>query len=93
MIACRWWLDRERRLVRPKVIVALGGTAAFAVFGKAMPIMKSRGRPLPLEDGAAGLITVHPSYLLRIPDAAAKEAARAAFVADLRAAQALLQRN
>ena len=93
VIACRWWLDRERRLLRPKVIVALGGTAAFAVFGKAMPIMKSRGRPLPLEDGAAGLITVHPSYLLRIPDAAAKEAARAAFVADLKTAQALLKQD
>ena len=89
VLACRWWLDRERRLVRPRVIVALGGTAAFAVFGKAMPIMKNRGRSLPL-DGAVGLITVHPSYLLRIPDAAARRAAYAAFVADLKAAQALL---
>lgn len=90
ILACRWWLDRERRLVRPRVVVALGGTAALAVFGKAMPIMKSRGRPLPLEDGGAGLVTVHPSYLLRITDEAAKRAAHAAFVADLKAARALL---
>jgi DNA polymerase len=86
--ACRWWLESERRLVRPRVIVALGGSAALAVFGKAMPIMKSRGRAL--EDGAAGFVTVHPSYLLRVPDAAAKAAAYRDFVADLTQAAALV---
>jgi DNA polymerase len=88
--ACRWWLESERRLVRPRVIVALGGSAALAVFGKAMPIMKSRGRAMPLEDGAAGFVTVHPSYLLRVPDAAAKAAAYRDFVADLTQAAALV---
>ena len=88
--ACRWWLDQERGLVKPRVIVALGGTAAQAVFGKAMPILKSRGRPFELADGARGLITVHPSYLLRLPDEAAKRAAFSAFVADLAQAQTLL---
>jgi DNA polymerase len=81
--ACRWWLDQERALVRPGLVVALGGTAALAVFGKAMPIMKSRGRLLPLEGGGQGMITVHPSYLLRLPDEAAKASAWRAFVADL----------
>jgi uracil-DNA glycosylase family protein len=88
--ACRWWLEGERRLVRSRVIVALGGSAALAVFGRAMPIMKSRGRPLPLEDGATGVVTVHPSYLLRVPDAAAKAAAYRDFVRDLTAVAELL---
>jgi DNA polymerase len=88
--ACRWWLDQERELLKPRLIVALGGTAALAVFGKAMPIMKSRGRPLPLEGGGRGLITVHPSYLLRLPDEAAKAAAWRSFVEDLTTARELL---
>ncbi len=53
--ACRWWLDQERSLVKPKVVVALGGTAAQAVFGKPMPILKSRGRPFELDGGRAGI--------------------------------------
>ncbi|MDO1560072.1 UdgX family uracil-DNA binding protein [Brevundimonas sp. 2R-24] len=84
--ACRWWLDHERRLARPRVIVALGGTAARAVLGKAVAVTKVRGRPLALEDGAEGLVTVHPSYLLRLPDETAKAAAYKAFVEDLRTA-------
>lgn len=88
--ACRWWLDQERGLVKPKVVVALGGTAAQAVFGKVMPILKSRGRPFDLGEGTSGFITVHPSYLLRLPDQAAKEPAFRAFVADLAAAKGLL---
>lgn len=82
--ACRWWLDNERGLVRPRVIVALGGTAAGAVFGKAMPILKSRGQAFQLDDQAQGVVTVHPSYLLRIPDKAAKDEGFANLVEDLR---------
>jgi DNA polymerase len=88
--ACRWWLDQERALVTPKVVVALGGTAATAVFGRPMPILKSRGRVFDLDDGARGVITVHPSYLLRLPDERAKAEAYARFVEDLSAARALL---
>jgi uracil-DNA glycosylase family protein len=90
VIACRWWLDHERRLLRPRVIVAMGGTAVLSVFGKPMPILKNRGRAFQLEDQAQGLITVHPSMILRIPDAAAKRDAFADFVADLKAARALV---
>jgi DNA polymerase len=88
--ACRWWLDQERALVAPKVVVALGGTAATAVFGRAMPILKSRGRVFDLDDGAKAMITVHPSYLLRLPDERARAEAYARFVEDLSAARALL---
>lgn len=84
--ACRWWLDHERRLVRPRLILAMGATAALSVFGKAMPIGKSRGQVFQLEDQAQAMITVHPSYLLRIPDAAAKAEAYRQFVDDLAAA-------
>lgn len=88
--ACRWWLDAERRLVRPKVIVALGGTAALGVLGRKVAVTRERGRRLDLADGAKAVLTVHPSYLLRIPDAAAKAAERDRFVADLERARALL---
>ena len=84
--ACRWWLDAERRLVRPRVIVALGATAALSVFGKPMPIGASRGRPIPLDAHIRGLVTYHPSYLLRVRDKSAKAKAWEAFVDDLRMA-------
>lgn len=80
----RWWLERELEFVRPKVVVALGATATLALEGKPLPITKSRGpHPFP---GWSGVITVHPSYLLRLPDAEEKHAAYAAFIADLREA-------
>jgi DNA polymerase len=84
--ACRWWLDAERRLVRPRVIVALGATAALAVVGKATPIAANRGKALQLPDQAQGVVTCHPSFLLRVPDPAAKAKAYAAFVEDLKLA-------
>ena len=83
IVACRWWLDHERRLIRPRVIVALGATAARAVFGKPMPIKQSRGQALQLEDQAQAVVTYHPSFLLRVPDAKAKEEGFKALVEDL----------
>jgi len=83
----RWWLEKELQLVQPKLVVALGATAVLALAGKALPIARFRG---PTEfDGHAGFITVHPSYLLRVPDAAEKRKAYAAFVADLKKARTL----
>ena len=87
--ACRWWLDHERRLVRPKVVLALGATASLGVLGRKVAVTKERGQPLPLSDGATALITVHPSYLLRLPDPEAKVRERAAFVRDLQLARTL----
>lgn len=82
--ACRWWLDEERALIMPGVTVALGASAARALFGRATPVGKSRGRALALPDGGEAWVTVHPSYLLRVPDAARAEA-YASFMADLTA--------
>lgn len=85
--ACRWWLDAERRLIKPRVVVALGATAGLAVLGRKPAVMQERGAPIDLGDGATGVLTVHPSYLLRLPDAAAKAEARRLFVHDLKAAR------
>ena len=87
--ACRWWLDAERRLVRPKVIVALGATAALGVFGKPTPVARSRGHAFDLDGGAKAVVTYHPSFLLRVPDEATKKKAFAEFVADLKLAWGL----
>jgi uracil-DNA glycosylase len=64
--ACRWWLDNERAIVRPAVTVALGVTAARALMRKGLSINANRGRLIALPEGGEGLITVHPSYLLRL---------------------------
>jgi DNA polymerase len=82
--ACRWWIDQERAIVRPKVTVALGATAAHSLLGKAVTISKLRGAPIALDDGSEGWITVHPSFLLRLPDEDRKAEEYARFVADLR---------
>ncbi|MFK5596431.1 UdgX family uracil-DNA binding protein [Methylobacterium sp. HMF5984] len=81
----RWWLDRELDFVAPKLVVALGATAVLALTGKQIPITRARGpfRFERLDDRFQGFITVHPSYLLRLPDEA-KEEAYATFVDDLR---------
>jgi uracil-DNA glycosylase family protein len=87
---CRWWLDLERKLVKPEVIVALGATAARALTGRPVTIAKVRGMPLPLEDGSRMVTTIHPSYLLRIRDDDDKAAEYRRFVQDLRACAKLL---
>ena len=82
--ACRWWIAHERELIRPPVTVALGATAARSLIGKTVTISKVRGEPLALEDGGECWVTVHPSSLLRMPDAEARREGRALFVRDLK---------
>jgi DNA polymerase len=77
----RWWLLKELELVRPRFVVALGGTALLGLTGKPLSVMKVRG---PMQfDGFPGYATVHPSYLLRLPDPASKREATEAFRRDL----------
>ncbi len=78
----RWWLMQELAFVQPRLVVALGATAARALTGKAVSITQARGETR--FDDLPGYITVHPSYLLRLPDEAAKREAYAAFLADLK---------
>lgn len=81
--ACKFWLDRELATIRPKLVVALGATAAQSLAGKAVAVTKARGA---FAFGAQpGFVTVHPSFLLRIPEAARKEEEFRNFVADLKA--------
>ena len=87
--ACRWWLDVERRLVRPQVIVALGATALRALTGRSLTIARLRGTPQEV-DGTLLVATVHPSSLLRAPDAERRAAAYAAFRDDLALSRRLL---
>jgi len=82
---CHWWLDIEQRLVRPDIVVALSATAVRSVAGKPLAISKIRGRVVPLADGGRMMATVHPSYILRVPDHDDRAALYAGFVADLKA--------
>jgi DNA polymerase len=79
--ACRWWLQQELALIRPPVTVALGATAARALFGKAVTVSSLRGRGHELPEGGEAWATVHPSFLLRVRDD--REAEYAKFVHDL----------
>lgn len=83
--ACHQWLERELELVAPALVVAMGATAARALLGRATPIEVNRGRLMPFEAGMQILITVHPSYLLRVPDDARVES-YGRFVRDLKMA-------
>jgi DNA polymerase len=86
---CRWWLDSERGLVKPQLVLALGASAARGMLGKTVSVQKERGRPHALADGAELWISTHPSYLLRLhDDGRATEETR--FAADLRRVAARL---
>jgi DNA polymerase len=90
--ACRWWIEQELALVKPRVTVALGATAARSLFGKTMTISHERGRPHDLPEIGEAWITVHPSFLLRLPDEDARHAEFAKFVQDLKAVAKRLHR-
>ena len=89
--ACTPWLQEEIRLVKPRVVVALGATAAQALLGKQFRVTQDRGRPIPTEFAGAVVATVHPSAVLRAP-AEAREEARREFFADLKKVAGYLKR-
>ena len=91
--ACRQWYERELAAIKPELVVAMGATAAQSVFGKITPINKNRGRLIDLDDGIKALVTVHPSYLLRLPDADAKAREYQRFVDDLKIAAEFLRKS
>ncbi len=86
--SCRWWLDRERELGMPRVILALGATAARAVMGKPVKIADLRGEPI-VDRGSVAVVTVHPAYLLRLQDKQKARDERRRFIDDLRLAREL----
>ena len=85
---CKWWLHSEIDLLKPRLILAMGGTAVEALTGTRKELLKRRGALEETEHGPV-FITVHPSYLLRLPEAHQPEA-RAAFTEDLAAAWAMV---
>lgn len=91
---CRWWTDLERALVEPKLIVAMGATAARGLLVKAVTITELRSKIFALPDGVTqALVTIHPSYLLRIREEADKKREFTAFVADLKLAANFLKKR
>jgi DNA polymerase len=84
IMACRWWLEQERELIRPPVTVALGATAARSLIGKVVTISKLRGEPHQLADGSECWVTVHPSSILRAPDEEARREGKRLFLRDLK---------
>lgn len=87
--ACRWWLDAERDLLRPRGILALGASAARALLGRTPSVNRERGAPIPLPDGATLWLTVHPAYVLRF-DGTLREAEETRFQQDLRGFRAFM---
>jgi uracil-DNA glycosylase len=90
--ACKPWLMEEIRLVKPRVIVALGATAAQALLGKEFRVTQHRGKPISTELAEAVLATVHPSAVLRAP-ADNRDEARREFFSDLKAVAKYLKRH
>jgi uracil-DNA glycosylase len=86
VVSCRHWLDRELATVRPKLVVALGATAAFSLAGRPVAVTKERGAIRQLGDRAM-LVTLHPSYILRLTDADAAARAYDELVSDLKLAK------
>ncbi len=91
--ACRWWLGEELRLVAPKLVMALGGTAARALLGHPVIVAQLRGAPIRLSATSHLWVTIHPSFLLRVPDDAQRRNEFARFVRELKDAVAWIERQ
>jgi DNA polymerase len=91
--ACRWWLTEELKFVQPKLVIALGASAARSVLGHTVTISAMRGLPTPFTPDAHAWVTIHPSYLLRIQDDAAQRAEYSRFIDDLQGAKQWLSRH
>lgn len=85
--ACHWWLNEELRLVAPKLIMALGGTAARALLGYPVIVSKVRAQPTRLTPSVSIWVTVHPSFLLRVPDEVQRQREFDRFVQELKDVQ------
>jgi DNA polymerase len=92
VVACRPWLAAELEAIGPQLVVALGATAAKALFGPAFRVTRERGQALELDGGLTALATVHPSSVLRAPDERARAAQMEGLVDDLGVAADLLRR-
>ena len=88
--ACRPWLEAELAVVKPAVLVCLGATAAQALLGREVRVLRDRGRPLETDLAPCAIVTVHPSSVLRSRSDAERAEAYRAFVGDLEAVAAAI---
>ena len=93
ILACRMWLEEEVRLVRPRAILALGATAAMALFGPTVRVLRDRGTAIESSWAPIASVTAHPSSVLRAPDDRSRREGFARLVADLKAVAARLRRR
>ena len=91
--ACHPWLELEIALVKPRVIVCLGATASQALLGKQFKVTQQRGKPIASEHAEVVIATVHPSSILRSPDAESRAQATKEFVRDLKVVAGHLRRR
>lgn len=91
--ACKWWLDQELSIVKPRMLVALGASAARSLLGRPVGIEAMRGKAMPFADGRTLLITIHPSSLLRMRDSRGRAQAFGRFVRDLSLAATVVERS
>ena len=91
--ACRWWLTKEVELIKPSLVVAMGATAYYALTDHKEKLQDVRGIPIAMSSGCTLFVTVHPSYLLRIPDEARKAAELEKFKSDMASVRRLMERQ
>ena len=91
--ACHPWLDLEISLIKPRIVVCLGAVAAQALLGKSFRVTKERGKAIPSEDAGTIIATVHPSSVLRSPDAESRARAMREFVRDLKVVAGHIRRR
>ncbi|WP_082520376.1 UdgX family uracil-DNA binding protein [Rhizobium sp. Root482] len=91
--ACAFWLGGELDLIRPSLIVALGATALYSLMGRSVGLTKRRGEVLETVTGTPLLVTIHPSYLLRIRSRGDAAEARRHFISDLEQVKSYLPRQ
>jgi DNA polymerase len=91
--ACKPWVEAEIALVRPKVLVLLGATAAQALIGRDFRVSRERGKPVRSSLAPYVMATVHPSALLRAPDDETRHREIARFVVELRRIAAVLKKS
>ncbi len=91
--ACRWWIEQELGVLRPRLTIALGATAIRSLTGKSASVLSTRGQVLGSPFAGPVFVTVHPSFLLRLPDEVSQQVEYGRFVADLRAAREIAARE
>jgi DNA polymerase len=93
ILACRYWLEGELAVVKPRIVVALGATAATTLLGPSVRVTRDRGQPLPSAIAEFVTVTVHPSSILRAPDETARRDQMRLFVRDLKKIARLSSRS